>query len=197
MSFISRLFGRSKTILHYTGHRILSDPKVSRFPAKREAYIAKLLSRLIKKEHVRAGYGGLASGSDILFAEALLAAEADLHIVLACDTERFMASSVAEAGPKWVARFRAALSQATTVTFVAGDEATEIDYAAATHLALDLGEAAGKKIRAARLQIAVFDGRPSSGAAGTGPDMERAAQRGWRQIVLNPVARGRIKPEHL
>lgn len=197
MSFISRLLGRPKAVLHYTGHRILSDPKASRFPAKREAYIAKILSRLIKKERVRAGYGGLASGSDILFAEALLAAEADLHIVLACDTERFIASSVAEAGKDWVGRFRTTLSQATSVSFATSDERAEIDFGAATRLALDLGEAAGKKNRAARLQIAIFDGHQSTGDAGTGPDMERAAQRGWRQIVLKPVVRGRIKPRHL
>lgn len=197
MGLISRLLGRPDTVLHYTGHRILSNRKASRFPVKREADIAKMLSRLVKKERVRVGYGGLASGSDILFAEALLAAGADFHIVLACDAERFIVSSVVEAGPKWVARFHDALAQASSVTFGATAKEGQIDFGAATQLALDLGEAEAARCRSGKLQIAIFDGQMSSGDAGTGPDIDRAARRGWRQVVVNPAVRGRIKPRYL
>lgn len=201
MGLISRLLGRPDTVLHYTGHRILSNRKASRFPAKREADIAKILSRLVKKERVRAGYGGLASGSDILFAEALLAAGAELHIVLACDKGRYIASSVAEAGPKWVARFHDVLAQAASVTLSASADETEIDFGAATRLALDLGEAEAARgrswSRSGKLQIAIFDGHKNADDAGTGADIDRAAGRGWRQIIVNPAARGRIKPRYL
>lgn len=200
MGIVSRLFRRRRTILHYTGHRILSDRKASRFPVKREAEVARLLGRLVGQERVVAGYGGLASGADILFAEALLACGAEVHIILACEAERFVASSVAEAGASWIGRFHEILAQATSVNFSQADGRLDVDYGAATVLALDLGEAAAVRTRSGKLQIAIFDGRKeadSSATAGTGPDMERGAQRGWRQIVLNPAARWRIKAHRL
>jgi hypothetical protein len=200
MGIVSRLFRRRRTVLHYTGHRILSDRKASRFPAKREAELARLLGRLVRQERIVAGYGGLASGADILFAEALMASGGEVHIILACDAERFLAFSVAEAGEAWIRRFHAILAQATSVSFAQGGDAAHVDFGAATDLALDLGEAAAVRTGSGKLQIAIFDGRKeadSSATAGTGPDMERGAQRGWRQIVLNPAVRWRLKARHL
>ncbi len=192
MSLIARPGGRKKVVLHFTGHRILGDPARSRFPKNREADVARALARIIRRERVVAGFGGLASGSDILFAEALLAARAELHIVLACDEERFITLSVAEAGPGWVERFRGSLDAATSVTFAKGSGARVPDFGAAADLALDMADKAAAARGRKTLQVAVFDGRRGRGDAGTGPDIERGKARGWRQIVLRLRRRGRI-----
>lgn len=193
MSLFARPGGRKKVVLHFTGHRILENPSKSRFPADREADVAQVIARTLKRERVAAGYGGLASGCDILFAEALLGAGAELHIVLACNEERFVALSVAEAGPDWVERFRAALASATSVTILPGTGKGEPDFGASADVALDLAEEAARARGRSTLQVALFDGRRGKGDAGTGPDIERARARGWRQIVMRLRRRGRIR----
>lgn len=193
MGLISRLRGGEKVVLHYTGHRILGDPARSRFPVRRERDVARAIARTLKREKVVAGYGSLASGSDILFAEALLAAGAELHITLACDDVRFVELSVAEAGDDWVARFYRALDRATTVSRE-NTAKSAVDFGAASERALDLAEQAASRTGRGRLQVAVFDGRRGRGDAGTGPDIDRAKARGWRQIILRLRRRGRVRP---
>jgi hypothetical protein len=57
------------------------------------------------------GYGALAAGADILVGEALVAAGAQLHVVLPCAPEAFRRASVAPYGHDWVARFDALLGR--------------------------------------------------------------------------------------
>lgn len=194
MSLFARLSGRKKVALHFTGHRILENSAKSRFPVGREADVARALARILKRQRVVAGYGGLASGADILFAEALIAAKAELHIILACDKERFIALSVAEAGPGWVERFHKILQSAASVTVMKASGAREPDFGASADLALDLAEEAARTKGCRTLQVALFDGRRDKGNAGTGPDIERARARGWKQIVLRLRRRGPIRP---
>jgi hypothetical protein len=59
--------------------------------------------------------GALAAGFDILAAEALAGAGADLHIVLPAPPDLFVARSVAPAGAAWCARFDALLAAAAQV----------------------------------------------------------------------------------
>ena len=60
-------------------------------------------------------YGSLASGADIVVAEAFLEAGVELNIVLPFAVEEFVAISVAPAGAGWVERFHSCLSRATAV----------------------------------------------------------------------------------
>lgn len=60
-------------------------------------------------------YGALAAGADILLAEALVEAGAQLHVVLPFSPERFRETSVAPYGANWEARFDRLLDAADTV----------------------------------------------------------------------------------
>ena len=75
------------------------------------------------------GYGSLAAGADILFAEQLLERGASLHVVLPFDCAEFVEVSVRPAGEGWVARFRACLDRAASVHY-----ATEDRYLGDDHL---------------------------------------------------------------
>lgn len=64
------------------------------------------------------GFGALAAGSDLLTAEALLARDAELHIILPSDAASFAARFVDPFGGVWRGRFDAALAAAESVRCV-------------------------------------------------------------------------------
>ena len=73
------------------------------------------------KETVGCGFGSLAGGADILFAEALLERGAEVNIVLPFDRADFIAHSVRPSGPAWPDRFERCLSRAHTVRYATND----------------------------------------------------------------------------
>lgn len=95
------------TVIAYTGHRI-----GRRFAAENESAVRKAIERRLGDLDVVAGYGSLAAGSDILFAEALIAIGAEVQIVLPFRTADFIETSVGEA---WRSRFEACLARAVVV----------------------------------------------------------------------------------
>src|SRR5262249_17022083 len=59
-----------RRVIHYLGHIISAPGKPGRFPAKEETRVKKEIDKLLADEDVGFGYGSLAAGADILFAEA-------------------------------------------------------------------------------------------------------------------------------
>jgi hypothetical protein len=76
------------------------------------------LAALLEEEAIGFGYGGLAAGSELVVAEALLARGAQLHVVLPGDAAGFAAALVDPHGADWRARFDAALAAAESVEYV-------------------------------------------------------------------------------
>jgi hypothetical protein len=114
---LSALAGPS--VVHFCGHRI--GEREGRFPLGAEEDVAKRVAELVSDNTPGFAYGSLASGADIIWAEALLARACELHVVLPFAREEFVASSVAPSGPRWVQRFdrclqrpRLSASQPTT-----------------------------------------------------------------------------------
>ena len=62
------------------------------------------------------GFGALAAGADIIAAEALLAAGAELHAILPSSPDIFCQSSVAPFGTAWVERFHTLCAAAHSLT---------------------------------------------------------------------------------
>jgi class 3 adenylate cyclase len=86
-----------------------------RFSPEQEPALAAAIRAKLEAQESHIGVGGLAAGADILFAEALLARGADLHVVLAFTTEMFVAEAVAPYGADWVERFNRCVAKARTV----------------------------------------------------------------------------------
>jgi class 3 adenylate cyclase len=101
---------RVPPLVVYTG-----DRPGPRLEAEHEAALADAIRAKLAAEESHIGVGGLAAGADILFAEALLARGADLHVVLAFPTEMFIAEAVAPYGADWVARFNRCILKARTL----------------------------------------------------------------------------------
>ena len=81
---------RNPAVVHYCGHVILPDGANGRFPAHEEGRVAQEFRSTFEQLNVGFGFGSLAAGADILGAEALLAPEADLHVVLPFDQDEFV-----------------------------------------------------------------------------------------------------------
>ncbi|WP_146910028.1 tetratricopeptide repeat-containing protein [Arenimonas daejeonensis] len=176
------------TVIHYTGHMIAATGATGRFPAEREAAVAAAVGAQLEQHRVGFGYGALACGADILFAEALLARGAELHVVLPFELEEFIAVSVAPAGPDWVARFHACLERATSLTYATEDRQLghEWIFAYGSFLAMGLAALRARFLDAPVRQMAVWDGQESAGVAGTAFDVRTWREAGRPLDVVTP-----------
>lgn len=121
-----QLYGRSDAfddcfpipkMVVFSGHMIdAPDRRTPRFPASKEAEIKELLEKQLATMNAGIGFASAASGSDILFLEAMLARGGTIHLVLPWPAEEFVKTSVAIAGDgAWVERFHKVLDQAASI----------------------------------------------------------------------------------
>jgi class 3 adenylate cyclase len=166
-----------RRVIHYVGHIIAAPNKPGRFPAAQEPMVKKAIKKMLADEDVGFGYGSLAAGADILFAEALLRRKASLHVVLPFDREEFINESVRPSGEHWVKRFERCLKAAEkkgTVRYATADHYLGDDHLFnyASQLSMGLALLRAQHLFAPVEQIAVWDGLAPSGPAGTAVDME-------------------------
>jgi class 3 adenylate cyclase len=174
-------------VMHYTGHMIAPPGGRGRFLAETEARVAAAIDAMLDKHTVGFGYGSLASGADILFAEALLGRGAEVHVVLPFDREEFKAVSVAPAKAGWIERFEACLGQAHSVTYATDDRYLGHDqvFTYCSHVAMGLAVLRARFIEARAVQLAVWDGKPASGIAGTAIDVAMWREQGGTCDVID------------
>lgn len=113
--------------LHFTGHMGFANG------GKAELDLAHDLHDALPPDRFGFAWGALAAGADIVIAEHLLAAGAELHAVLPCPIDQFEAQSVAPAGAQWAARFRALLPRVASVRIAATCAGSAHDPLATAH----------------------------------------------------------------
>jgi class 3 adenylate cyclase len=165
-------------VAHYCGHRIAGRGEGGRFPARAESEVARRIAEEIDRHPPGYAYGSLASGADILWAEAMLGRGCEVHIVLPCAVEEFVRRSVAPSGPAWIERFHRCLALAREVRLATDDARLDDDvlYRYGTELAMGLALLRARYLDADARQFALWDGGPAGGDAGTAIDVER-----WRR----------------
>ena len=166
-------------VIHYTGHMIAPPGRPGRFKAEQETQIAAAIAAKLEQHGVAFGYGALACGADILFAEALLAKGAELHVVLPFSREDFIRVSVAPGGAGWVERFDACLQRARTITYATDDSYLGHDwiFSYGSFVAMGLAVLRARFLDGAVRQVAVWDGEATGGVAGTAFDVGT-----WRSL---------------
>lgn len=161
-----------RAALHFTGHRFIDD----------EAAAADAIAAALSSLHIVGACGSLASGADILFAEFCARAHVRFCVWLPFGPARFIAGSVTPAGAAWIARFETALSQAATVSILDGGDGDP--YAACSSAAMDAAQAWAAAEAAAAVQVALWNGVASTGAAGTGADVAAWRARGLESRII-------------
>jgi tetratricopeptide (TPR) repeat protein len=183
-SLLSALAG--PTVAHFCGHRIAAPGTDGRFPAAQEASVALAIAAELDRRPVGIAYGSLASGADILWAEALLQRGSELNVQLPFAREEFERTSVASSGAHWVVRFERCLSAAGSVGYATEDAflGDDVLYRYGTELSMGLALLRARFLDAEVRQLAVWDGGPALGAAGTAIDVDTWARSGQETMVV-------------
>jgi hypothetical protein len=164
---------------------IAPEGKAGRFPADCAGKVESALDEIFAKYSFAFAYGSMASGADILFAERIIKAGAQLHVVLPFDIETFIAGSVSPAGGDWPDRCRAAIKRAATLEILPepADAAVSV-YAQVTDYAMEHVIAAAKTNGIKPIQIAVWDGVVGDAKAGTWHDIQTWQDLGETTIIV-------------
>jgi class 3 adenylate cyclase len=180
---------RGPAVVHFCGHRIAAAGEDGRFQAADEGAVAERIRTEIERRPATYGYGALASGGDIMWAEALLVSGAELHVVLPFARNEFLQTSVAPASGEWVARFERCIEAATAVSYATQDAYLDDDvlYRYGSELAMGLALLRARYLEAEVRQLALWDGGPPLGAASTAIDVGTWRRRGLPTAVVTPA----------
>jgi hypothetical protein len=184
-SLLSALAG--PRVVHFCGHRIGRHP--GSFPAEAEVGVTARVAEVVSRTEPRFGYGSLASGADIIWAEALLARGCELHVVLPFARDEFVTWSVEPSGPQWVRRFDRCLAAASSVRFATDDAflGDDVLFRYASEFAMGLALLRARYLDAEARQLTIWDGEAAGGEAGTAIDVA-AWRRGGRPVtVVSPT----------
>ena len=175
-------------VVHFCGHRIADAGASGRFPHEAEGAVSVAIAEVVAQHSAGYAYGSLASGADILWAEALLASGCELHIVLPFAREEFVARSVASSGAHWVDRFERCAAAATRIDYATDDAflGDDVLFRYGTELAMGLALLRARYLDASLRQLAVWDGGPAAGAAGTAIDVASWRRGGRASTVVSP-----------
>lgn len=176
-------------VIHYCGHMISNSNDHGRFLPQAEDTIKQAISKTLAELNIGFAYGSLASGADILFAEALLARGASLHVVLPFDMDEFIKVSVQPAGTEWVERFHKCIDTASFVSYSCDGSylGDNILFHYATRLGMGLALQQARNLQTSVIQLAVWDGETADGAAGTYADIQAWISRGNKAVLLNSL----------
>lgn len=175
-------------VVHFCGHRIASRGQAGRFAAEAESSVASAIERVLDVHRIGFAYGALAGGADILWAEALLARGSELHVVLPFREREFVEVSVASCGESWVGRFQRCLAAAADIRYGTDDtrEPDDVLFRYGGELAMGLALLRARYLDADVRQLAVWDGQPADGMAGTAIDVATWGGRGRRTTIVTP-----------
>jgi hypothetical protein len=189
---------RPPDVLVYIGH--MADAS-GRIRGDGVAAVAGRIGGYMKARRFAAAFGALASGSDLLFAEACLARGIPLHVVLPFPEAEFIATSVRRAGEDWVARFAACLDRAARKVYATQDSYLGDDtlFSYGARLAMGLAVLRARQLGTEARLAAVWDGHGAIGAAGTAVDLQFWRHTGREADVLHvapaPPAKKRAKAQ--
>lgn len=166
------------SVVHFCGHRFVSEDDQVVDSEGRKVSIVRAVSNLLEAKNTGHAYGSLAAGADIIIAEAALALNIELHILLPFSLEEFIDISVRSSGDQWVERFQRVLEAATSVSVTCdsgygGDDSL---FAYASAVGMGRARILAGALEAEAWQLAIWDGESTNFEAGTALDVSV-----WRQ----------------
>jgi class 3 adenylate cyclase len=179
---------RGPEVVHFCGHRLSPARSPGRFCAHAEARVAAEVGVELDRRRPAYAYGALAGGADILWAEALLERGAELHVVLPFARDEFIEASVAPSGTEWPRRFERCMERAAAVSYATEDAHLREDvlYRYGSELAMGLALLRARFLDADARQLAIWDGKPALGEAGTAIDIDTWRHTGRSTTVIAP-----------
>ena len=160
-------------VVHYCGHMLDHQDDPGSFSRSATEDVRSEVTQWVRARHIGFAYGSLAAGGDLVAAEAMLESGADLHVVLPFDVDSFLDASVRPAGVDWERRFSACFDSATSVTVTSDSAYLGHDelFGFASQVAMGQAVIRAKALVSDVTQLAIWDGEPPSGPAGTARDV--------------------------
>ena len=173
-------------VIHYAGHIISADDN-GRFPTSMEQNIREQIDAKLHLLDVGIGYGSLAAGADILFAEALLDRGCELHVTLPFSLDDFKRISVKNSGSGWLQRFELCWNNATSRSFTS-EGGYQGDNSLFSYCSLySMGRACLRQqhLAAPLSQVVVWDELRASLIAGTYSDYRAWTNLGYESEIIS------------
>lgn len=171
---------------HYAGHLFRSGTGEGMVPPDREVRLKTAIATLLERENIGPLHGALAAGSDILIAEAGLAAGCALTVVLPVPVAVFIDASVRPYGQAWVRRCEVCLEAAADIVEVTTDRRilSEFSLNHASVVAMGMARMRASVLASTPVQLLVFDGEVGRSESGTARDAAVWRQSGLPQHIL-------------
>jgi class 3 adenylate cyclase len=164
----------------------------ARFGATSEQLVAERITKVVASASIGFAYGSLAAGADIMWAEALLDAGSEVHVILPFALAEFIRVSVEPSGPEWTDRFHKCMARATSVHYATEDAflGDDVLFRYCSELGMGLAILRARYLDAEVRQLAIWDGEPPEGSAGTAVDTATWRRHGGTVTVIPPTPEG-------
>lgn len=187
---LARLLPLSPVVL-FAGHRVdAPDARHPRLPDADAPAVKARIADQLARWNAKVGYASAAGGSDILFLEAMLERDGEIHVVLPFALESFRDVAFRPGQREiWLQRFDDVCAAAASVTLashqVYGGGTTPYAFASAMRHGL-----ARLKARTLALDLRVlafWDGQPPDSIGGTGASVQAWTEAGETVTVISPL----------
>lgn len=186
------------SVVAFAGHMVDAPHRPQpRFPPDAETKAAAAIRERLQACDARAGVSALASGADILFAEAILERRGELHVILPLNVEEFLEESVRPSGDeRWEARFNTLREKAASLNIL-GDDYFRGSGAPFQLTALLIDGTTQYLAHQRKLDsrtLCIWDGRPGDGLGGTASFIGHAVRQGRVVQAIAPATANLFTP---
>lgn len=178
------------SVVVFSGHTLdESERRVPRFPVDLEPCICDEIGKRLDELDAGFGYSSAACGSDILFLEAMLEREGEIHVVLPYEKDRFIEANV-DREPSWKARFERILKNAAEVVIASGNRVggDGILFEYANRILYGQARCRADQLETRLKGLAVWDGEPEADPGGTATAVEIWRAAGAEIEIIDSMA---------
>lgn len=173
----------------FTGHMIdRIGRNIPRFPPELEGQVYQAIRDRLSALDAKIGYASAACGADILFLEAILELNGEIHIVLPYAQDEFIQDSVdIIPNSNWRQRYENLLTKANEVIICSNHnlENSQVLYEYANSVVHGLGKMRAELLDTELVHLAVWDGQPGDGAGGTAWTIKTWQAWGYDVEIIN------------
>lgn len=187
----------------FNGHTIDQQGRnIPRFPPQLERQVYQAIRERLLDLDVKIGYASAACGADILFLEAILELNGEIHIVLPYEQEEFIKYSVdIIPDSHWAQRCKILLEKANEVIICSNHKLdnNQALYEYAHRVVHGLGKMRAELLDTELIHLAVWDGQPSDETGCTAWAIETWQAWGYEVeiIDLEAIRKASVTNNHL
>ncbi|HUX13863.1 MAG TPA: TRAFs-binding domain-containing protein [Spirochaetia bacterium] len=179
---------RIPPVIAFTGHMVdAPGRRTPRFPSEIAGEVALRIGAALADMGGEIGIASAASGSDVIFLEAMQERGGETNIILPFDRDDFIAASVESAGVEWRQRVEKVLERSTEIEQVTRGkyEGDDVLFSYANQIIMGKTILRSRFLETDPILLAVWDGKQSKVQGGTGEFIHMWEKTGHMLEVIN------------